>query len=62
VAFWSLVAFLTAIYIANIAGPPPPSAHAVAVVTLFMWLFVPWAVWIDRNSLLRSSVDRVGRS
>jgi hypothetical protein len=49
VAFWSLVAFLTAIYITSIAGPPPPSAHAVAVVTLLMWLFVPWAVWIDRN-------------
>jgi hypothetical protein len=49
VAFWALVVFLVAIYIANIVGPPPPSARAVSLVTLLMWLFIPWAVWIDRN-------------
>ena len=49
VAFWSLVAFLAAIYVANIIGPPPPSARAVSVVTLLMWLLIPWAIWIDRN-------------
>lgn len=48
-AFWALVAFLVAIYIANILGPPPPSARAVSLVTLLMWLFIPWAIWIDRH-------------
>ena len=49
VAFWALIAFLVVIYISNIMGPPPPNAAAVAWVTLLMWLFVPWAVWIDRH-------------
>jgi|SRR5882762_1900275 len=48
-AFWALVIFLVAIYIANMVGPPPPSARAVSLVTLLMWLFIPWGVWIDRN-------------
>jgi hypothetical protein len=48
-AFWALVVFLIAIYVSNIMGPPPPSARAVGIVTLSMWLFVPWGVWIDRH-------------
>ena len=57
VALWSLVAFLPAIYIANIIGPPPPSARAVSVVTLLLWVFIPWAIWIDRN---RETVGAAG--
>lgn len=49
IAFWALVVLLVSIYIANIVGPPPPSARAVGMAGLLMWLFVPWAVWIDRN-------------
>ncbi len=48
-AFWALVAFLVIIYLANIMGPPPPSARAVSLVTLSLWLLVPWAIWIDRH-------------
>ena len=48
-AFWALVAFLVAIYSLSIVGSPPPNPHAVALVTLLMWLFVPWGVWIDRH-------------
>jgi len=48
IALWALVAFLLAVYVANL-GPPPPSATAVGVVGLLLWLFIPWAVWIDRN-------------
>lgn len=47
-ALWALVAFLVAVYAASL-GPPPPSARAVGVAGLAMWLFVPWAGWIDRN-------------
>lgn len=49
-AFWSLVAFLAIIYIANILSPPPPSEAAVTYAALAAWLFVPWAWWIDRRS------------
>ncbi len=48
VALWALVVFLVGIYIANM-GPPPPSARAIGAAGLLMWLFIPWAVWIDRN-------------
>jgi hypothetical protein len=48
-AFWALIAFLVLIYIANLTGSPPPTARAVATVTLLMWLFVPWGIWIDRH-------------
>jgi hypothetical protein len=48
IAFWALVLFLAGTYLANM-GPPPPSARAIGVAGLLMWLFLPWAVWIDRN-------------
>jgi membrane-bound metal-dependent hydrolase YbcI (DUF457 family) len=59
IAFWAFVVFLVGIYIANMLGPPPPSARAIGVAGLAMWLFIPWAVWIDRN---REPVHGPGRS
>lgn len=47
--FWSLVAFISLIYISNIFGPPPPDTSAIAYVTLAMWLFVPWLHWIESH-------------
>lgn len=47
---WSLaglVALATAIWITQPWSPPPPSATAVAVGALALWLFLPWAWWID---------------
>lgn len=49
---WALVgfvAFLGAVYLANLFGPPPPSADAVAWTALSMWLLVAWAAWLDRH-------------
>jgi hypothetical protein len=48
-AFWSLVAFLVAIHISNIFGPPPPSTTAIAWIGQLQWLLVAWAYWVDRN-------------
>ncbi len=48
-AFVALVAFFLLVYVANVLGPPPPSSEAVGATALAMWLFVPWAWWIDRN-------------
>ncbi len=48
-AFVALVAFFLLVYVANVLGPPPPSSEAVGATALAMWLFIPWAWWIDRN-------------
>lgn len=45
----SLVAFVAAIWIAGPFSPPPPSATAIAVVGLSLWLFPFWAAWIERH-------------
>ncbi|HEX9049262.1 MAG TPA: hypothetical protein VF841_01895 [Anaeromyxobacter sp.] len=48
-ALAALAAFLVAVYLANVLGPPPPSVKAVAVGGLAQWLLVAWAAWIDRH-------------
>jgi len=49
VGLWSLVAFMLVIYVANIVGPPPPSATAVAWTANALWLLVVWAWFVDRR-------------
>jgi membrane-bound metal-dependent hydrolase YbcI (DUF457 family) len=49
---YALLAFafvLPLIYAANLLGPPPPSADAIAVLAQTQWLLVVWAMWIDRH-------------
>ena len=48
-ALWALIVLLALIFISGVLAPPPPSEHAVAWVTLGLWLFVPWGYWIDRH-------------
>ena len=48
-ALWSLVALTGFIWISQPWSPPPPSALAVALVSLSMWVFPIWAHWIDRH-------------
>lgn len=53
---WSLgllAVMLVGLYLANLVGPPPPSAKAVAIAGLGAWVFVPWGYWIDRHRELR---------
>lgn len=49
ISLWSLVVLLLVAYLAGANGPPPPSAHAVALVGLTGWLFLPWAAWIEHT-------------
>jgi hypothetical protein len=49
---WSyvgLVVFLFGAYGGNVLGPPPPSATAVVVSALALWLIPLWGVWIERH-------------
>ncbi len=47
--FWLLVMFLTAFYLMNVFGPPPPTEKPIAYVGLSLWLLVAWAYGIDKN-------------
>lgn len=46
---WAFVVFLLIAYFANIFGPPPPSASAVAWAAQAMWLLIVWSYWMDRH-------------
>ncbi len=49
VSFWSLVAFLSIMYVSAIFGPLPPSERVLAWMALLSWILVPWAAWIERT-------------
>jgi hypothetical protein len=44
---WSLIAFVTIVYFANLFGPPPPSTTMVAWSAQAIWLLIAWAAWAD---------------
>lgn len=49
-AFWGLVFFLGAIYVANVFGPPPPNVTAIGTAGIAgAVLFTAWSWWADRN-------------
>jgi hypothetical protein len=47
--FAGLVSFLVLVYVANLAGDPPPSVEAIAWAGHAQWLLVLWAAWVDRH-------------
>ena len=51
---WTMIGLLLLIFLGSLNGEPPPSVRAVALVTLGLWLFVPWAAWIDRHRAPRA--------
>jgi hypothetical protein len=52
-AFWSFIALLVLMYLANLFGPPPPGVKAIALAGLGLWVFVAWAYWLDRHRQVR---------
>jgi hypothetical protein len=50
IAFWSLVSVFLAIHFMNVFGPPPPSINMVAWSANLMWLFVCWALWVEKGA------------
>ena len=51
IGLWALVGFLLAVYVANVFGPPPPGAIAVAWSAEAMWLLVIWGYWVDKHRI-----------
>jgi hypothetical protein len=45
---WAYVVVLAVLYLAS-NGPPPATVRALAWTTLLIWLFIPWAWWIDKH-------------
>lgn len=54
---WSYVIVLLAIFFLS-NGSPPPNERAVAWGALAIWLFVPWAWWIDKHRELIAGIPR----
>jgi membrane-bound metal-dependent hydrolase YbcI (DUF457 family) len=47
---WAWLAVLVLIYLANLAGPPPPSVAAIAAAGIVGGaILIAWAYWIDRH-------------
>ncbi len=45
----ALLVFLGVVQLLGYWGPPPSNAQFVAYTMMANWLFVPWAVWVDRH-------------
>ena len=45
---WALVAVQVALYSMGGSGPPP-NVSTLAWSALVLWLFIPWAAWVDRH-------------
>lgn len=54
ISLWFLAGLLTAIWLGNLFGPPPPNTTAIAWSGLGLWLFVWWAYSIDRKKETRN--------
>lgn len=60
-ALAAMIALATVIWITQPWSPPPPSSTAVALGALALWLFLPWAHWIDRHRTAAQDTGRAGR-
>ena len=47
---WAYIIVLALIYVSS-NGSPPPNERALAWTALGLWLFVPWAWWVDRHRI-----------
>jgi hypothetical protein len=52
---WAYVLVLAILYVMS-SGSPPPSVRVLAWSALGIWLFTPWAWWVDKH---REYVGRV---
>ena len=55
VALWALVGVTSLLWVSQPWAPPPGSPNAVAWGALALWIFPPWAVWIERHRSVRVS-------
>jgi hypothetical protein len=51
---WLLVLVQAGIFLAAAGGPPPSSVGMLGGSALLLWIFIPWAAWIDRHRRVTS--------
>lgn len=49
ISFAIFTILLVVIFIANIAGPPPPNVKTLVWMALSLWILPIWAGWFDRH-------------
>jgi hypothetical protein len=55
---WAMIAVLVLIFASGFFPTPPPTERAVAISALSLWLFIPWAAWVDRHRALLDTPAR----
>jgi hypothetical protein len=50
---WALIVVQAAIWASGPFSAPPPTATAIALVGLALWLFPVWGAWIERHRSVR---------
>jgi hypothetical protein len=54
VGLWALLVVLIAIWASGPWAPPPPSVTVLAITAISLWIFVPWASWVDKHRVFGS--------
>ncbi|ABF40153.1 hypothetical protein Acid345_1150 [Candidatus Koribacter versatilis Ellin345] len=54
-ALWAFLWFLLVMYLVSTFGQTVPDQKQLGWGGLAMWMFVPWAYWIDRHRLVRAA-------
>jgi hypothetical protein len=53
---WAYILVLAVVYIAS-SSAPPPNERALALSALGIWIFVPWAHWVDKHRMPITVMD-----
>lgn len=54
ITLWSFIGLQAVIYVGDIFANVPVDGKPMAMGSLFQWLFIPWAYWIDRHRFIRT--------
>jgi membrane-bound metal-dependent hydrolase YbcI (DUF457 family) len=56
---WAMVAVLVLIFASGFGSTAPMSQQAIGLGALGLWLFVPWAAWVDRHRAVTTGAGSV---
>jgi hypothetical protein len=56
---WTMVTLLVLIFASGFGRVAPMSQRVIGLSALGLWLFVPWAAWVDRHRAVTSGGDKL---